>query len=280
MSTSPPIPVSRLSVTAFATGLAGGLVNAAVVVGLYAHGEYPVLESTTATAVLALTAACVGFVPLFLAAYTRLIVPAVGVLAALLGTVWLEVTTPTPEWGELGGFVIVDGPTHASSYANTWYLWLALAVLAAVVEFRLRQQYGVGADRLRNLPETLSRANWIGIVSGTALLLGAASSLLVVRSGIGSTAGALVVFFVAAAVTAVPLWATFEDGAIVPLALYLPVPYFLVIEVFVTTDSPVHLLLFGPYAIVLAIVWLLERTIRTRFGSSGVGGRTADGRRG
>ncbi|AFZ74721.1 hypothetical protein [Natronobacterium gregoryi] len=264
------------SLGTIAAGFAGGVGNAAVVLGLYARADYPALESVTGTAVLALGAFVVGFVPLFLAAYTRLFAPAVGLLAAVAGTVALELTSAMPEWGTRGGEVIVDGPTHIGSYANTWYVWLALAAVVAVAEFGIRRQYGIADGRLRNVPERpLQRADRYAVVLGTAALVGLATSLLVVRPGVQPSLVVPVVFAFAVAATAVPLAALFEDGALVPLVLFAFVPYLLVLEVFVTTDSPVHILLFGPYAVVLAVVWLLERTARRRLGGTD-GGSTGE----
>ncbi|WP_049927026.1 hypothetical protein [Halopiger goleimassiliensis] len=262
---SPSLP--RPSTAGIGAGFVGGLVNAAVVIGLYVRGDYPLLESTSGTAVLALTAFCIGFVPLVVSRDTGLISPAAGFLAVLSGTIWLEVTSPDPRWGQLNEYVIVDGPTHVSSYANTWYVWLALTALVAAVEFGLRRRYAVGVDRLRNLPKgPLSRVDRLEIVLGAATLLAVAATVLVVRAGIRPPAAAGIVFAFTFASTAIPLWALFEDGAIAPLALFVAlVAYFLVYEVFVSTDSPVHILLFGPYAVVFAVVWLLERSLRRRF---------------
>ncbi|SDQ99923.1 hypothetical protein [Natronobacterium texcoconense] len=264
-----PLDGNAPSLGTITAGLVGGAGNAAVVLALYARAEYPVLESVTATTFLALGAFAVGFVPLFLAAYTRLFAPAVGLLAVVVGTVYLEFTTPMPEWSEMGDYVIVDGPTHVSSYANTWYVWLALAAVVAVAEFGIRRRYGIADGRLRNLTDwPLSRTARYTVVLGTAALVGAGTSLLVVRSGVQPSPFVSVVFAFAAAATAVPIAALFEDGALLPLALFALVPYFLVLEVFVTTDSPVHILLFGPHAVVLAVVWWLERTARKRLGGA------------
>ncbi|EMA44658.1 hypothetical protein [Halobiforma nitratireducens] len=257
----------RLPLASIAAGVTGGVANAAVVLALYARADYPALESATATAVLAFGAFAVGFVPLALAVYTRLFAPAAGFVALVAGTVSLEFTSPMPEWGTQGGAVIVDGPTHIGSYANTWYVWLALAAVVAAAEFGVRRQYGIADGRLRNLPDRpLERADRYAIVLGTAAIVGVGTSLLVVRSGIRPSLLVPIVFGFAAAVTAVPFVALFEDGTLLPLALFAVVPSLLVFEVFVTTDSPVHILLLGPYAVVLALVWLLERTARQRLG--------------
>ncbi len=260
--------VNLPSTRALTIAAVAGLANVAVVVGLYARDGYPVLESTSATAVLVATAFLVGVVPALLSVHTRLIAPIVGFLALLVGVGFLEVTTPSPEWGELGGYVVVDGPTHVGSYANTWYLWVALLLYAGVLEFGLRGTYGLADGRLRNLPSVpLDRRSLAVLSAGSAVVVGLATATLVVRSGIRPTLAAAVVFVFAAAVVAVPLVGLFVRGLVTPVVLFVAlVPYALVVEAFVATDSPVHILLFGPFAAVLALAGALEAAGRARFG--------------
>lgn len=264
----------RPSLPTVALASVGGLANATVVLALFARAGYPALESPAELAVLALTAFTLGFVSLFASAHARLLTPAVGFLAVLAGTVYTELTTPMPEWGELGDYVIVEGPTHIASYANSWYVWLSLVLFAGVVEFAVRRGYGLGAHRLRNLPDVpLSRAELVWFVGGIAGLVGLATTLLVIQAGIRPAASGVFVFVAATAVAAVPLAALLTRGLLAPILLFaLLVPYFLTVEVFVTTDSPVHILLFGPYAVVLAVVAVLEAAIRSRL--RGRGGRS------
>lgn len=246
----------------------GGLANVAAVLALYARGGYPTLESPTATAVVALTAFSLGSVALFVTAYTRLLAPAIGFVVALAGTIGLEVATPMPEWSELDGYVVVDGPTHISSYANRWYVWLALLLFAGVVEFAIRRGYGIGDRRLRNLPSLpLSRAALVRTVGGVAVLVGMAATLSTLQFGVDPRGTAVVVFIFTAAVTAIALAAVLARGFVLPVVLFaLFVPSVLVVDVFVTTDSPVHFLLLGPYAVVLAVAWALEAAVRSRLG--------------
>lgn len=258
--------MDRRSVSTIALASAAGLGNVAVVLALYARADYPILESSVDVALLVVTGFVVGFVPLAVSAHTRLLAPAAGFVGVLAGTVYLELTSPVPEWSELGGYVVVDGPTHVGSYANTWYVWLALLLLAGTVEFAIRRGYGIGDRRLRNLPELpIPRPVLAWTVTVSAALVGVATMLLVIRSGIEPSPVALVVFAVTGAVVAVPLAALLARGLLLPIVLFaLLVPYFVIVEVFVTTDSPVHILLFGPYAVVLAAAWLLEAAVRSR----------------
>ncbi|ELY30888.1 hypothetical protein C500_07618 [Natrialba magadii ATCC 43099] len=266
----------RPSLRSLAAGAIGGLLNVTCILALFARGNYPVLDSPTQLAVLVLAGFTLGFVALFITSYTRLLTPAVGFLAVLAGAAYLELTTPLPEWDELGGYVIVDGPTHVSSYAHTWYVWLSLVVVAGLVEFGLRRGYGVGDGRLRNLPSfPLSRIGLGRTVATAAGLVGLATALLVLRAGIQPSASVLVGFVVATAVAAVPLAALFSRGLVIPVVLFALVPYALAVEVFLTTDSPVHILLFGPYAVGLLIAAAVEYWLRAKLGGWD-GGRFTD----
>lgn len=258
--------MDRRPVATLALASVAGLGNVAVVLALYARADYPILGSSIDVAPLVVTGFVVGFVPLLVSAYTRLLAPAVGFVAVLAGTVYLELTSPSPEWSELGGYVVVDGPTHVGSYANTWYVWLALLLLAGAVEFAIRRGYGIGNRRLRNLPDLpIPRPVLAWTVAGFAALVGVATTLLVIRSGIEPSPVALVVFAVTSGVVAVPLAALLARGLLLPIVLFAAlVPYFVTVEVFATTDSPVHILLFGPYAVVIAAAWLLEEAVRSR----------------
>lgn len=257
--------MSRPTPATVAAATIGGLANVAVVLVLYGRAGYPAFESISGMTPLAVTAFALGFVPVLVTAHTRLVAPAVGLLAVLAGTAYVELTSPAPEWGERSGHVIVEGPTHVASYANTWYVWLAMLLVAAVVEFAIRRGYGVGNRRLRHLPDLpLPRDGLAWFVAGSGALVGGATTLLVLRSGIRPPLAATFVFVAAAAVTAVPLAALLARGILSPVVLFaLLVPYFLTVEVFVTTDSPVHILFFGPYAIVLALAWALEALVRS-----------------
>ncbi|MFP8954031.1 hypothetical protein ACLI4Z_13845 [Natrialbaceae archaeon A-arb3/5] len=266
--------------TAVVTGAVAGCVNVAVVLTLFARAEYPTLGSVIGVSVLVGTGFVLGLVPVLVSVRTRLLAPTVGFVAVLAATTYLEVTTPQPTWSALDEYVIVDGPTHVASYANTWYLWLSLLLLAGAIEFGLRRGYGIADERLRNLPDLpLSNGDLIRAVTGFASLLGIATVLLVLRAGIRPPVTAIAVFAVAAAVTAVPLAALLTRRLISPVVLFaLLVPYLLAIEAFTATDSPVHIFLFGPYAIVLVIAWVVEATIRSRLGrNNGSGFATGNG---
>ncbi|ELZ07378.1 hypothetical protein [Natrialba aegyptia] len=267
----------RPSPPTLALAALGGAANVVAVLALFARADYPALESPPELAVLAATGFALGFVSLFVSAHTRLLTPAVGFVVVLLGTVFAELTTPMPEWSELGGYVVVEGPTHVWSYANSWDVWLSLLLIAGLVEFGVRRGYGLGDRRLRNLPSIpLSRTAVLGMVTVGAGLLGVATTRLVLRAGINPRAAAPFVFVAAAAVAAVPLAALLTRGLLLPTVLFaLLVPYFLTIEVFTATDSPVHILLFGPYAVGLLIGAAFENWLRSRLRGWN-GGRFAD----
>lgn len=257
--------MDRFPVVAVATAVLSGLLHVAIVLALFARAAYPTMESAVGIASLAVTAFAFGAIALFVSAYTRLLTPAIGFLTVFVATIYLELTSPLPEWSELNGYVIVEGSTHVASYAGAWYVWLALLLYASVIEFAIRRGYGVGEHRLRNLPELpLSRSTVGWVVALCSGLIGAATTLLVIRVGIRPTFAAVAVFGFAVAVAAVPLLALLSRGLLTPTVLFALVPYFLTVEVFITTDSPVHILLFGPYAVVLAVAWALEALIRSR----------------
>jgi len=258
--------MDRPSRRAVAMATVGGLANVATVTALYARAAYPTLESTSATGLLVLTGFSLGFIVTLITAHTRLLTPTIGLFAVLSVTTFLELTTPLPVWSELHGHTVVDGATHVGSYANTWYLWLGLFVFAGVTEYGVRRGYAIGDRRLRNLPSLpLTQRTMAWTVTGSGGLLGSGTLLLVLRSGVSPTPVAVVLLLFGTTVTAVPLVALLKTGLVLPTALFaLVVPYSLATEVFVTTESPVHILLFGPYTVVLALSWLLESQIRTR----------------
>lgn len=258
--------MSRPAAKSVVAALGAGVLNVAVVLALYRSGAYPALESAAATARLAGTGFTLGFVAVLVTAHTRLVSPAAGFLGVLATTAYLELSTPRPEWDELGGHVVVHGPTHVSSYANTWYVWAALFLYAGVVEFGIRRGYGVGDGGLRDLPDLpLSRYAVAWTVAGFSGFVGVATMRVVLRAGMPPGWLSLVVLGVATLVAAVPLAALLTRGMLLPMVLFAPVvPYLLGMEAFVTTDSPVHVLLFGPYAAVLLVAWGLEAAVRSR----------------
>ena len=270
------------SLRSIAAAAVGGVANVVAVLALFARFEYPILESIGSTGSVALTAFALGFLAVFVTAHTRLLSPAVGFAGLLVGVVVAEVRSPAPRWGELDGYTIVDGPLFVLQYASTWYVWLALVLFAGVVEFGVRRGYGLGDRRLRTLPDLpLSRPTLVGVVLGVGGLVGLATAALVLRSGIRPPLAALPVFVAALAVAAVPLAALLGRGIVSPVVLFaLAIPSLLVVEVFTATDSPVHILLFGPYAIVMVVAWALEAVLRSRvggwdggrFSESGAGG--------
>ncbi len=267
--------MDRPSPSAVAAASVAGLANDLVILALYAYGDYPALFDGIVDDLLG--GFGLGFVAVFVTLYTRLLSPALGFLAALLGTTYLVFTSPSPTWYTLGEYTVGDGPVHASSYAHTWYVWLALLLYAGVVEFALRRGYGIGAGRLRYLPSMpLSRRGLRWTVAGFAGLVGLATMRLEIHMGINPT-GALIVLVLALPAAAVPLTALLRDGALLPMVLFAAyVPYALIVQVFFWIEGPLPILRFGPYAIVLAVAWGIERVIRDRI-SGRNGGRFGAG---
>lgn len=258
--------MTRPSAATVVIALVSGVTNVAVVLALYGRADHPTLGPSIGTGFLIVTGFTLGFVALLVSTHTRLLTPAGVFLTVLLATTYRELASPQPTWSELNGYVIVEGPTHIASYANAWYVWIALLLFAGSAEFGVRRGYRIGDHRLTNVPTLPLSGRALGwIVTVVAGLVGVATTLLVIRSGIRPSHAAVVVFLFSVAVAAIPLAALLARGMVLPIVLFAPVvPYFLAVEVFITTDSPLHLFLFGPYAILLAIVWTLESVLRSR----------------
>lgn len=259
--------MARPSTSTLGASILGGLLNVVVIFAVLAHIDYPTLSVATGTAVVATTGFALGFIAIFVTVHTRLLSPAIGYLAVLAGTTYLALSTPQPEWGELNGHIIVDGPTHVLSYANSWYVWLALVLYVGVIEFGFRRGYGIGDHRLRNLPDLpLSRWTIAWVSAGFAGLIGVTTVLVIFQTGIRLSAADVIFVVFIAAVAAIPLVAILRYGVLLPAVLFgVFVSYMLTSGVFVTTESPVHILLFGPYAIVLVLAWVVESALRSRF---------------
>lgn len=200
--------MNRPSVTSIAVGTAGGIASAVVVGVLLSAFDYHVVTTATERWTLLPGAFVLGFATVAVSAHTGLVSPGGGFLALLTTVVYIELTTAPPQAVvERGDDVIVDGSFHALSYADTWYVWLALLLVAGVAEFAIRRGYELGDDRLRNLPVLpLSRTDVWLVVAGCSVAVGLATMTLLVRGGLWDTVPGYGIGFVAAAVaTAVRL---------------------------------------------------------------------------
>lgn len=262
---------SGLDGTAVALGVVTALLNLAVVLALYDRYGYPVPDGVAYAAFVA-TLLAFGFLPGFVTGNTRLIVPVAGFLALLSAVVFAEVTTPTAGWHELGGYPVADGPIYIGRWANNLYAVVALLLAGGVAEFGVRAGYDVAATRLRNLPALpLSRYVVAFLAGGFGSLVGAALALVAATRGVTPAGIELLVFAAGTLVVFVPLAALLYRGLLAPLALsVLVVPYPLVSELLVGSDSPVFLLLLGPLGVGLAVVATVEYHLRYRRG----GGRS------
>ncbi len=208
-----------------------------------------------------------GFLAVLCSAHTRLLSPLVGLPTLLAWAAYRDVTSPTPEWSELGGHLVVDGSVYLTSYVGTWYVWLATFVVLAAVEYGLRYHYGIGDGQLRNLPPLPLGRRVTALVAGA---VGGAFGVAVVawmaRIGVNPTGIVPVLAVTTAIAAAVPVAAAVARGLITPtacfLALVVPV---LATQTFVGGEGgPVFLLLLGPLAVGFAIVGLLEGLLRSR----------------
>ncbi len=251
---------------ASACGLVGGVANSLLVYALLTRYEYDAVVPDAVGPAVLIGPFVLGFVPLALSVYTRLIAPGVGLIGLASAVGRLEVTTPEPELvGELGGHRILDGSFHALSYARSWHVWLSLLVVAGIAEFAVRGGYGLGDARLQRLPRfPLPRSTDIILVSiGSGLVGTATVGLLVQSTDWGGLGAALGGGFTALA-TAVALGALLQWGLLAPLLLYAwYVPIALRAEVFSSPDSGVHFIVVGGLGVVSVAVAALEFLLRS-----------------
>lgn len=257
--------VSRRSL---AVGVFGGIVNSAIVYALLTYFDNPLFRSGSLLSSVVVEAFLLGFLALALAAHTGLIAPAGGFAASLGGIAYLEVTSPAPEkMGELGGHAIVDGPFYVWYYADTWYVWVSLLVVAGVAEYAIRFGYDVGTHRLRNLPAfPPTRSDIAALTAGAGALVGASTILLLSESFTTSVPILSFVFLLTAAGTAAPLLALVSRGVVTPLGLYaLYAPASLITAAITSTDGPVWVSLFGFGLVLAPLLWKLEELLRSRY---------------
>ena len=208
-----------------------------------------------------------GFLAVRCSAHTRLLSPLAGLPTLLAWAAYRDVTSPTPEWSELGGHLVVDGSVYLTSYVGTWYVWLATFVVLAAVEYGLRYHYGIGDGQLRNLPPLPLGRRVTALVAGAVGgAFGVAVVAWIARIGVNPTGIVPVLAVTTAIAAAVPVAAAVARGLITPtacfLALVVPV---LATQTFVGGEGgPVFLLLLGPLAVGFAIVGLLEGLLRSR----------------
>lgn len=260
--------MSQPSIRTAVAATVGGVTHLAVVEILFRYLAH-VPESLWPLASIGNAASVFlfGFVVVLMTAHTRLLSPVGGVMALLGWATYREVTSPMPEWSDLGGYLVVDGPVFLTSYQGTWYVWLALFVVAASIEFGLRRQYEVGDAWLRNLPPLPddrrsggSIAAVVGSVFGLAVIAWAAGI------GVNPTGILPVLLVTTAAAAAVPIGAAVYRGLVTPTVCFavLVVPPLLRQTFTAAEGGPVFLLLLGPLAVGFAIMGAIEYVLRTR----------------
>lgn len=254
--------------TSLVSGAVGGLMSVGVVGTLLSYFDNHVVMSPLDFWALVLGAFVLGLISVWFSAYTGLLSPGGGLLLVLVTVVSVELTTPSPQQiGELGGNAIIDGSFFALSYASTWYLWLALLLVAGVGEFAIRQGYEYHDDRLRNLPKLpLSRGELVILVSGCSVIVGLATMGVLVHGQLWDTISGYSIGFASATVaTAISLTALLSRGIITPFLLYSwLLTKSLHTEVFTSPETGLHILLVGIASLALAIVAALELLVRHR----------------
>ncbi|QLG63485.1 hypothetical protein [Halorarum salinum] len=253
----------------------GGLLNLGVVLSLYAEYGYPMPGLDLGGIAFALTLLAAGGLPALASAHTGLASPAVGWLALLGWTAMRETTTPAPEWGELGGYVVVSGDLFVLDYATAWPVWLSALAWIGAVEFAFRRYYGVGDGRLRGVAARVpARRQALGVTVAVAGPFGVALGAHTLAQGVSPAPAALLVVATVVlggtAAAAVPLLFALTRGLVSPALLGCWLLGSTVhVSVFGDPDSPVHLLLLGAFAVGLVLVGLLEGALRGRFGGGG-----------
>lgn len=263
----------RPTLRSITAGLLGGVANGALAVALIETAGYAVVESTAETTVLTAIAFGFGFVPVVLSAHTRLVAPAAGVAALLVGVTYTALTSPpAAKLYELGGHDVVSEPALFSRYARFWPVWFGLLIVAGVAEYAIRRGYGLWSHPLRNLPDLpLPRSDMTGAVVVASSLVGVGAAIEFKQLA------PLAAFLLAAAATAVPLTAVLSRGFVTPLLLFaIWVPRSFHVEAFGDPHGVLHLFVLLPFTIGCAIAWALEALVRSRV-RGWDGGRFTDG---
>ncbi|WP_247730174.1 hypothetical protein [Halovivax limisalsi] len=268
----------RLDRPSAAIGAVGGLTHVLLVVTLLSYFDYSPFVTSTGLVFLSIGVFILGALPLAVSAYTRLLLPSGGLLALAASVTVVEVTTPAPQKVvELGGHAIIDGSFHALRYADSWYLWLSILLVAGLAEFAIRRGYAIGDDRLRHLPEfSLVRSRQWTVVAACSIVVGTGTMVLLIDGTLWDTVPGYVVGFGAAAVaTAVPFAALLARGLVSPVLLYsLVITTHARAEAFSSPDG-LAIVFLGFMAVVFAIVAVIEWLVRSRlFGWDG--GRFVD----
>lgn len=277
--------MNRSLVGSVIAGLLGGLANVAVTLELLERVESPFFEPGRETALNSamigsiadtphvwLGVFALGFVPLFATTATRLIAPAGGFAALLVGVAHTVLTAPVPEATPAATGRLVEGPFYASNYAKSWYAWLPLLLVAGVAEFALRRGYGFGDEHLRHCPTfPLSRSQRWAVVLGSGLLVGLGIGLLsstwaYYQSDISTVLETLVLGCIA---TTIALGTLVSRGLVTPTVLYVyGVQGIVAAMVFPSYPSPeAHLhpgIVFLFLSLAVSVLALLEWGLRSR----------------
>lgn len=266
--------MSRPSLPTFLVGVGGGLIHLAVVEFTFRRlGHVPEALWPLSSIEGALTVFAFGFGVVLVTAHTGLVSPPVGLGALLAWATYRDLTTPTPEWSELGGHLVVDGPVFLTSYVETWYVWLGLLAVVAGVEFGLRRHHTLDDTRLRGLPTLPNDGRNAALASGlVAAAVGSLFGLSIVTwmAGIGVNPTAIlpVLFVTTTAAAAVPVGAAVFRGLITPAACFvaLVIPSLTRVTFSVSEGGPVFLIALGPMAVGFVIVGVAEHALRRQLG--------------
>lgn len=214
-----------------------------------------------------------GILAFGILAYTRLVVPVVG-LALLAGWVLhLELVATQPmDFHYLGDNLVYRRDPYLTRYVGTWYVWGPMLLAGAVAELGIRGGYGVAADHLRNVPSfPLSRRQAWCIASGCGVSFAACLYLAMGYLGVQAWSHQIEAFVGAVVVVTITLGGLLTRGLVAPLGLSIllvarPAPRIVVRDGL--GSSFLVLLLVAPLFVLVAVV---EWYVRYR---SNAGGRT------
>jgi len=258
--------LSRTLRAALLGGSFAGFAHALLVYGLFSVFEYQAVVPNAPMAALLGGSFALGFVAVGCSLYTRLLAPGVGFGALATVVTAVEVTTPGPERiGELGGAIVVDGAFYVLWYAESWAVWLSLALVGAIAEYAIRNQYDLASDDIRTPPTlTRSRSTGITLVATASVLVGIAVLTQLEASHNWDLVGSILGGGFATVATAIALGAVLDRGLLAPVALYaVVVPTAMGTEVFTVPESGMHVLAIGVLAAVSIGVAVLEMSIQT-----------------
>lgn len=265
--------MARPSSAAILAGMIGGALHVLAISIPYTQINYAGVELQASHLVGLFVLGAIGFGT---SAYTRLLVPAVGLLALVSGVLAFEfLLTPQPEWGELNGHTILqEGTLYLFYYARTWYVWLSVLLAGGIAEYGLRGGYDITADRLTNLPGfPLSRREIGWLAGGCALLFGFCIGAVMEDLGTQAPSHPFWGFVGGFLVIAIVLGGILYRGLVTPLLLATPLVLMTSMDILFSLSEASGYMALPVWSAVIILVAALEWALRYRLLSGTEWGR-------